>query len=680
MSRLLDCSHEVLHNILTLVEPADLSSLSLACRSLDTYIAGNVLLHKELYLQRWDPPRTPKDVSYPEALHAIVSLEKTLSSSSLPSKQARLSEVAPTVLSLLSVHSARNTAFLTKHFESQSNIDALIARSSLYVHAGTRSQTAAESYQDRQTAAKLHVYYGMPVDHAPPIACPYYHAANRPGYGNVRSPYHILYPRSQAAALNGYGDADAAAGAEEGDVSGTHAPHFLRSSVAVTVPANNIARAKVYDLREYTAASLWGPFKGDGSQEVDWEKMEAIMVLLGYNLREFAVKTRGLGGLWYGPWEGVAPDSFHEPDWGEGEDSITGISRLAARGEVLGHRPSTPDKDDFRSEEERQNDRRQRELDAADPYGVSGTWMRVVCFLDYNDLYAFNFTRPMDRQDSPGIDTREAIRLIKLKLKVTRIKYPSAAERDDSDSSSDFDDVNAAYDAGPSTPHDTPVRDSSDTKSHPYGHYPTVYFTGTSRSLHASWDPNANSRIRGTVRMTAHGDVRWTTWSIFHGEERWRSEGVQVGGPKSGRGVLGNWFDKDFDAQGPAGPTAFWKVSGFEIADEGQDGEERGIGGMLFDWGAEGDSEDDDDDDDEEEEEDEDEVGAEGGGGEGQGEGDGGNGEEGGEDAGDDSSMEGVGERGYADVEVIDEELMGVEFVVEDIRDDVVEGAEGGAA
>ena len=123
---------------------------------------------------------------------------------------------------------------------------------------------------------------------------------------------------------------------------------------------------------------------------------------------------------------------------------------------------------------------------------------------------------------------------------------------------------------------------------------PVVHFEGDSRSLHASWDPNANSKIRGThfthfststshsplptphhphsptpltpntgtVRQTPHGAIRWTTFSIFHGEERWRSEGVQIGGLRSARGVLGNWFDKDFDAHGPAGPTAFWKESG----------------------------------------------------------------------------------------------------------------------
>ena len=49
---------------------------------------------------------------------------------------------------------------------------------------------------------------------------------------------------------------------------------------------------------------------------------------------------------------------------------------------------------------------------------------------------------------------------------------------------------------------------------------------------------------RGTVKLTPEGEVRWTTWSIFHGEERWRSEGIQVGGVQSARGVLGYWFDK----------------------------------------------------------------------------------------------------------------------------------------
>lgn len=44
--------------------------------------------------------------------------------------------------------------------------------------------------------------------------------------------------------------------------------------------------------------------------------------------------------------------------------------------------------------------------------------------------------------------------------------------------------------------------------------------------------------------MTSEGEVRWMTSSLYDGEERWRSEGIQIGGIKSARGVIGNWFDK----------------------------------------------------------------------------------------------------------------------------------------
>jgi hypothetical protein len=81
--------------------------------------------------------------------------------------------------------------------------------------------------------------------------------------------------------------------------------------------------------------------------------------------------------------------------------------------------------------------------------------------------------------------------------------------------------------------------------------------------------------------MTPHGNIHWTTFSIFHGEERWRSEGIQIGGVKSARGILGNWFDKDFDVHGPAGPTAFWKVS-----DDREVEKSVVQGAGLWSWGA----------------------------------------------------------------------------------------------
>ena len=36
---------------------------------------------------------------------------------------------------------------------------------------------------------------------------------------------------------------------------------------------------------------------------------------------------------------------------------------------------------------------------------------------------------------------------------------------------------------------------------------------------------------------------------------------------------MGSWFDKDFDPRGPAGPTAFWKISD-DIVEDRDDSDE----------------------------------------------------------------------------------------------------------
>jgi hypothetical protein len=46
---------------------------------------------------------------------------------------------------------------------------------------------------------------------------------------------------------------------------------------------------------------------------------------------------------------------------------------------------------------------------------------------------------------------------------------------------------------------------------------PVVHFFGTARSMHSSWDPNANSNIKGTVRQTKEGEIRWTSISVYNG-------------------------------------------------------------------------------------------------------------------------------------------------------------------
>jgi hypothetical protein len=106
-----------------------------------------------------------------------------------------------------------------------------------------------------------------------------------------------------------------------------------------------------------------------------------------------------------------------------------------------------------------------------------------VCFLDYNDLYAYNFSTSALKHPShlprDPLVTDEAIRHIIMDISVTQIL--PATDPDDSDA------------------------------------LPVVHFAGKSRSVDASWDPNANSKIRGSVRLTKEGEVRWQTISVFYG-------------------------------------------------------------------------------------------------------------------------------------------------------------------
>ena len=295
----------------------------------------------------------------------------------------------------------------------------------------------------RQMSAKLHVLYGVPIEYA------------RHHYGD--GPRYALRSDLKARATHPY------------------------------------ARSLVYDLRRYTDGSLFGPFMDDYSQDADWEKLEAIMVVLSHNMKTYVETfSPDVAELprWEKPFAGATPHSFVSPPF-----TI----------------PRNPD----------------LSLEAQDPYNVTGTYMRVVCFLDYTDLFTFNFeeTELPDDQPRHPLGTEEAFRLIEMKIKITKIE---PAGEDDGQA------------------------------------LPVVRFTGTSAAVRPAWDPHAISIIRGIftrssptvvvdtidrldvglIRLTPEGEVRWTSWSIFAGVERYRSEGIQIGGPQSARGVLGTWFDK----------------------------------------------------------------------------------------------------------------------------------------
>lgn len=251
------------------------------------------------------------------------------------------------------------------------------APASAEVHAASpRTASQAQHFYDQQLSAKLHCLYGVSI-------------------GTVRKSCENCPPR-----------------------------YPLRHDTAAIHP---YARSRVYDLRQHTEdGTFWGPFLDDGFQTVDWEKLEAIMIILDYNLRRSTEVDRQYEGvleLQENPWIGATPHSFISPP------------------QSAPMEPALP-------------------LEAEDPYNVTGTWTRIVCFLDYTELYDFNFGGDHPERDQPRkpIDTEEATRLITMKIQVTKVEAPSEGDGQ---------------------------------------RLPVVHFKGTSSSIRPSWDPNANSKIKG---------------------------------------------------------------------------------------------------------------------------------------------------------------------------------------
>ncbi|KAK6497034.1 hypothetical protein TWF481_002012 [Arthrobotrys musiformis] len=383
---LLDLPHELLHQVLLNVDPADLARVRLTCAFLDQYLKKNELLFKELYLQFWDEPleKAPTSIgpTWETRLQNVVWLQKVLASEHVHTKLNDYQRVVQLISALLQVKdpaTSKNLDFFDEAF-GKLNLDTLLCRSSLFQEAGDKAHLTADTEFERQLSAKLHCYYGIPID-----------------------------PRGRKSK-----------------------------------PTHPWARSRVYDLRNYDTNTMWGPFRDDGSGRVDWEMVEAIMVVLGFNMEVLAEESDvSFGSLWAVKFRGAVPYS---------------APHLKCS---LVNDPELP-------------------LEARDPYGVTGTWLRVVCFLDYHDFYAFNFgsLAPADGGPRPPIDIREAIRFIKLGITVTKVEPP-----------------------GPEDGQALPV----------------VHFKGASRLMPAFSDPNANSELTGTVRLTREGEIRWTSFSIFQG-------------------------------------------------------------------------------------------------------------------------------------------------------------------
>lgn len=370
-----------------------------------------------------DKPSQEKDseLSWQDELENNIRLKKILASDSYQLHRNELSFICKTVLSHLGTaqadsESSKNVEYLSELFPISLVAGPLLASSSLYALSAPNGLGANNTPEERQLTAKLHVYYGVPCtsDHAPT--------------SGGRCVQNFMHP---------------------------------------------YARSRVYDLRKYTDNTAWGPFLDDKTQGVDWEKMEAIMIVLHYNLSYVSIREGGKFPLpmWEKPFLGATPYSFvaqsqfHMPAPPQSAPSLTSL--------LFSTPPDNSESDEEADTYTARILSRCPTLPTTqrDPFDVTGTWLRVVCFLDYSELFQFNFGLDAEhhytleeKPDMPPLDTEEAVRMIVMRLKVTKIRAPNV----------DSDDGECDYKG-----------------------WPVVEFKGTSRSLHSSWDPNANSFIRG---------------------------------------------------------------------------------------------------------------------------------------------------------------------------------------
>ncbi|KAF8489529.1 hypothetical protein F5888DRAFT_1638533 [Russula emetica] len=156
-----------------------------------------------------------------------------------------------------------------------------------------------------------------------------------------------------------------------------------------------------------------------------------------------------------------------------------------------GFPPSAPEPAVYLGEDE--NGRTFKDGDGWDWAGVEGQWRRCACWMDYRDLIGNNVKPLAARFINPALN--EVMRIIPFTLSITH------------------------YSRGPAS---WPGR-------------PKIHVAG-----YAAQDRLKS--LRGTVEMTASGDVRWTISSFREdGQAQWSTQGVQIGARGSAMGVIGLW-------------------------------------------------------------------------------------------------------------------------------------------
>ncbi|OCH92726.1 hypothetical protein OBBRIDRAFT_833245 [Obba rivulosa] len=241
-----------------------------------------------------------------------------------------------------------------------------------------------------------------------------------------------------------------------------------------------VSRCFVYDLRRYTAATAWGPFvrRAGGGLGADWVHVEHVVNVVTLKLREHALLR-----IFGRPLSGVHATRAY---------SAPGSLKRAPR----------------------------------DWAGVTGTWRRFVCFMDYRDLFAFNFSLFQESPPQGPLDPsffdhgyQEAIRPIEVRLELI----------------------------------DDHAEDGMDTDEA----FPEIHFKGCSRGPHS-----IDAIVEGSVSMLEDGAIRWRFTTKYDGLTQWSAEGIQLGNVCSAAGIAGIWTGAFHEEADPAGPFLMWKTSG----------------------------------------------------------------------------------------------------------------------
>lgn len=279
----------------------------------------------------------------------------------------------------------------------------------------------------------------------------------------------------------------------------SHETNFEAHSRQRMARIRKASRAFVYDMRKYQPSTLWGPFRvaqdGRTVLVVNWEHVEHIVNVVSLKLRDTCIANLG----------------YHKkPPYQM--DALRAYSAIDA----------------FKRPE-------------GDWAGVTGTWRRFVCFMDYRCALAYvHFQRGKASKSMRALSPQ---RFIHVQRKSLSIQYPhnltplslcfsrsqysqlSTGPHDPDFFDDPFDEalrpVELELELISSDEYfsqkqyiafepSTPVSLSSSSHGGPIGDYeepafPTLYFKGGSRGGAHS----AGATIRGKVSTLSDGGVRW---------------------------------------------------------------------------------------------------------------------------------------------------------------------------